>query len=354
LTPDDGASARARLIETRRGPWFDKSLLHAARQECLDLLRRVAREALGADTYLPGWISDAADSVHWDLIERSEERLGHSWRATPSEEQAEEEVRTLIAAATERGDFEDLTLYEQSKIIRSIEEETYAKYAAQISLEIEARKQRKIPKSNPTLTTEKDALGSALDVLHRRGVLDRITRAEVLEAPVEELDAFLLADRARKSASVCGCCGRTLEPEESVHLGEKVYTGMFALYWDRVSKPQICKPRFERTVLCQSCAPEWLMQEAEGVVTQLCAQCDRPMVYRLTFSGPSRTFCSERCGQVYHNQLRKEARARKREIACEICGKSFTASRSDAKTCSKKCKQKALRLRKKREVDQHM
>jgi hypothetical protein len=67
LTSNSGNSARAQLIETRRGTWIDKSLLPAARRECLDVLREAARKAVDEATYMPGYISDATDSVQWDL-----------------------------------------------------------------------------------------------------------------------------------------------------------------------------------------------------------------------------------------------------------------------------------------------
>jgi predicted nucleic acid-binding Zn ribbon protein len=74
------------------------------------------------------------------------------------------------------------------------------------------------------------------------------------------------------------------------------------------------------------------------------------MVYLLTPSQMYRTFCSEPCGRAYNNQLqsqlRKEKRAKEREKVCEVCGKGFTATRKDAKTCSPSCKQKAYRQRK--------
>jgi hypothetical protein len=102
-------------------------------------------------------------------------------------------------------------------------------------------------------------------------------------------------------------------------------------------------------VLCGSCAPEWLSPERDDVTTQLCAHCERPMVYRLTLSELGRTFCSDICNRAYHNQLRKEERAQKREKVCEVCGEEFTATRSDSKTCKPACRQKAYRQRK-REV----
>jgi hypothetical protein len=74
LTSDNSDSARGRFIKTRRGTWIDKSLLPAARRECLSAPKDAARQAVGEATYLPRWISDATDSVEWDLEELSRER----------------------------------------------------------------------------------------------------------------------------------------------------------------------------------------------------------------------------------------------------------------------------------------
>ena len=121
---------------------------------------------------------------------------------------------------------------------------------------------------------------------------------------------------------------------------------MWTLYWDWASKPQLCKLRYERTVLCESCAPEWLSPDRDDVIMQLCAHCERQMVMRMDFSSLERMFCSDVCRQEYHNQLRKENRAEEREKVCEVCGKEFTATRRDAKTCpGGACKQKAYRQR---------
>jgi predicted nucleic acid-binding Zn ribbon protein len=326
-------------------------LLPAARRECLGVLREAARKAVGEATYLPGWISDATDSVEWDLTDLSRERL--EWKPTPAEEEMEEEVYATIDALEDRGAFEGLGFLERMDFEFHVEHRIRSKYESRISKEAEeARKKRRWPKSNPTLITEKDTLNSVLDVLHRRGVLDEIDAADFLRAPMEEDDAQDLARKARTTAAVCGCCGRKLSLEESAYFGAKVYVGMWALYWDRVSKPQICKPHYERTVLCASCAPEWLLPERDNVVTQLCANCERPMVSLLQLSSVDRTFCSDPCRQAYHNQLRKEKRTEERKKVCEICGKEFTATRGDAKTCSERCKQKAYRRRKK-EVNQN-
>jgi predicted nucleic acid-binding Zn ribbon protein len=346
LTSNSGNSARSQLIKTRRGTWIDESLLPAARRECLDILREAARKAVGEATYLSGWISDATDSVEWDLTKLSEERL--EWKPTPAEEEMTEEVYATIDALEDRGAFEGLSLLERVDFEFHVRGRIRSKYESRISNEAEeARKKRRRPKSNPTLITEKDTLNSVLDVLHRCGVLDEIDDADFLRAPMEEDDAQDLAREARTTAAVCGCCGQKLPSKQPTYFGAQVYVGMWALNWDRVRKPQICKPRYERTVLCGSCAPDWLSSDRDDVVTQLCAYCERPMVSRLALSELQRTLCSDPCRRAYRNQMRKEKRAEQRSKVCEVCGEEYTATRRDSKTCSDGCRQMAYRRRRK-------
>ena len=345
MTSNSGNSARAQLIKTRRGSWIDERLLPAARQECLGVLRKAARKAVGEDTYLPGWISEEVESAEVDLDLLSSERL--SWRYASAEWKLDEEVWAAIDELRAQGAFEGLDSRERLDLEDAVEERIRSERGAQIAREIEEARNKKLPKSNPTLITEKDMLNSTLDVLHRRGVLDEIDDADFLRAPMEEYDAQDLAREARTTAAVCGCCGRKLPSKEPTYFGAKVYVGMWALYWDRVRKPQICKLRYERTVLCETCAPEWLSSERDDVVTQLCATCERPMVSRLSLSELQRTLCSDPCRGAYQNQIRKEKRAEERKKACEVCGEEFTATRRDSKTCSDGCRQKAYRQRRK-------
>ncbi len=340
------ASARAQLIKTRRGRWIDKSLLPAARWECLAVLRAAARLAVGEETYLPGWIASASDSVDWDVDELSMERI--RWKPTLTEQKMEEEVDATVDALEDRGAFEGLSFSERFEFEWHVRERIRSKYESQIAHEVEeARKRNPRPKSNPSLVTEMDILNFALDVLHRHGVLNQIMHTHFMQAPLEEDDAESLAREARRTAGLCGCCAQTLYPENPAYFGVKIYVGMTPLLWDQTSKPRICEPLYKRTVLCGACAPGWLSQERDDVVTQLCGQCERPMVYRFTTSELGRTFCSDACGRVYHNQSRRERRAEQCEKVCDVCGEEFTATRNDAKTCSPKCRQKAYRRREK-------
>jgi hypothetical protein len=266
LTSNSGSSARASLIKTRRGTWIDKSLLAAARQECLEILR-VASEAVGEDVI---------------KLVRGDDRIL-------------EEDSFLSNLYWNLGD--------------------YARVWGGLN----------------TLRQE----------LHK------------YRLPEEER-AWELAYDAHETSRMCGCCGRELLAHEPAYCGAKVYTGMLPLSWNSGRKPKICELRYMRTVLCESCAPEWLSQEEDGTVTQLCAHCERPNCLRLDLSELQDTFCSARCQRAYHEQLRKdkraeglEKRARELEKVCEVCGEQFTATRRDTKSCSDGCKQRAYRQRKK-------
>ena len=280
MASENGKSARAQLIRTRRGTWIDKCLLPEARRECLDILREAARTAVGEDAYLPGLISDLSEAIHG----------------------AAEDVEWNRSFST--GDL--------------------------------------------SWISEKELLDLALDVLHSRGVLNSIIESDFVRgAAEEEWEAGQRAREARATARWCGCCGRDLRSQEPAYFGAEVYVGMRPLDWDRVRKPRICHLLYERTVLCRSCAPDWLSQDRDDVVTQLCAHCERPMISRLELSDLQRTLCSDPCRRAYQNQVRKEKRAEERRKVCEVCGERFIATRRDAKTCSAGCKQKAYRQRKK-------
>jgi hypothetical protein len=348
LASEHGDSARARLIKTRRGTWIDRNLLPEARRECLEILRVAARRAVGEDAYVPGWISDVCESVNSEAQVISSERL--TPEPTPAQQRSEEEAYATTEALRAQGAFEGLSKAEYYDFLLFIMESVDSKYAAQVAREDEeaASGRKPIPKSNPTLITEKELLDLVLDMLHEYGVLDAIIELDVLRgAAIEEWEAAELAREARATLKWCGCCGQELPSQEPAYFGAEVYVGMRPLNWDKVSKPRICEPLYERTVLCGSCAPDWLSSERDNVVTQLCAHCERPMVSRLELSELRRTLCSDPCRRAYHNQVRKEKRAEERKKVCEVCGEEFPATRRDQKTCSGGCKQKAYRRRKK-------
>ena len=108
-------------------------------------------------------------------------------------------------------------------------------------------------------------------------------------------------------------------------------------------------------MMCVECAPEWLTSRrgkpmkiipAVDVYEWPCAGCNRPVVFGLS-GGQYRTrvYCSDECRKTYAKQRRKSARSEAWEKTCEVCDSEFVAKRSDAKTCSPACRQKAYRNR---------
>jgi hypothetical protein len=185
--------------------------------------------------------------------------------------------------------------------------------------------------------------------------------------PLEVKEARRLALEARKTAEVCGLCGRNIQDEAGY--ATKVCTGIAVLFGTG--------PKYEDTVVCEGCAPEYMVREAKGEPAELpngglsylsrfiertCATCTRPVVVKKSGHDARRVavpvpdkpgwyqataFCCERCRWAFYNTKRSERSARAREKVCEVCGEQFTATRRDAKTCSPACKQKAYRQRQK-------
>jgi hypothetical protein len=135
LACEHSDSARAQLMRTRRGTWIEKSLLPAARRECLEILREAARQAVGEDTYLPGWISDACESVSHEADDLSRERL--AWEPTPAQQKEEEETDATIEALRSRGAFKGLSMAELFSFLSYVSESIGPRYEAQVACEIE-------------------------------------------------------------------------------------------------------------------------------------------------------------------------------------------------------------------------
>ncbi len=63
----------------------------------------------------------------------------------------------------------------------------------------------------------------------------------------------------------------------------------------------------------------------------------------IVLMGTRQKFCSDACRYAYHNHLRHERGEDERQKVCQVCSKEFTAARSDAKTCSPRCRQRLKR-----------
>jgi predicted RNA-binding Zn-ribbon protein involved in translation (DUF1610 family) len=114
---------------------------------------------------------------------------------------------------------------------------------------------------------------------------------------------------------------------------------------------------------CVLCAAEWVSRpprtlrdtlrairaSSPHVRSYSCPECGRDVVVVRVedVKGRRRSayYCSGRCRDERRLRVARERRARAREKACAECGAEFTATRSDAKTCSPACRQKAYRRR---------
>lgn len=165
------------------------------------------------------------------------------------------------------------------------------------------------------------------NTLPGKQIATRNAPAAALPLPRESLP-----ERARRTAEVCGGCGRALAPGEPVWrvvLGEP--RGGFR--WSRTW-----------TIVCASCRPprRW------DTTNEECAHCRRGVGTTRSldarFRRP-RTFCTECCRVRWFQAQAKAARLAPRQKTCAACGQAFTATRRDARTCSPACRQKAYRER---------
>jgi hypothetical protein len=141
-------------------------------------------------------------------------------------------------------------------------------------------------------------------------------------------------ERARATAETCGKCGRPLSSEDETYL---VRDG---------GGPVV--------PMCEKCAPGWLTSgtgkpmrivPAITVRNWECEGCGRAVIFGMSQAQePYRkyAFCSDAC-RAKPAQERRGASLH--EKVCEACGTGFTSKRSDARTCSPACRQKAHRKR---------
>jgi hypothetical protein len=115
------------------------------------------------------------------------------------------------------------------------------------------------------------------------------------------------------------------------------------------------QPTTDAAPICEECAPDWLPELATRVYKLYmyshkapCEACGREVFF---VSASEKTwgdvFCSEGCRQQRREQRRatRGLRQRPHEKTCEVCAAEFVAKRSDAKTCSSACRQRAYRKR---------
>ena len=153
----------------------------------------------------------------------------------------------------------------------------------------------------------------------------------------ESQEREALRQAARETAETCGKCGEAIGP----------MTHNFEIYRVR---------EYERFIpMCVKCAPEWMVSRrgtpmriipGQEVYEWKCAGCGREVVFSMSESQyRRRIYCSEECKRTWKSKGSKRARTNPVKKTCEACGTQFEAKRSDAKTCSPKCRQRAYRQR---------
>src|SRR5215208_274982 len=115
------------------------------------------------------------------------------------------------------------------------------------------------------------------------------------------------------------------------------------------------RPTLDADPICGECAPDWLPELSTRVYTLhmyphnvQCENCGREVFFVSASErvpAKMRVFC---CDDRRTEAKAKRSSARRVEphtMECEICHTEFSATRSDARTCSPKCRQKAYRQR---------
>ncbi len=136
-----------------------------------------------------------------------------------------------------------------------------------------------------------------------------------------------MARFARRTGAACAECGTLLPPEGPV-------------YRRRVT-------RFDIAVLCESCGPRFMLM-TYGINRWPCVGCGRVVVFEESGRDWYRDgiACSDQCRSRRLYAKRADRLRGELYKSCEVCGKTFTGTRRDAKTCSPACKQRAYRQRK--------
>jgi hypothetical protein len=145
-------------------------------------------------------------------------------------------------------------------------------------------------------------------------------------------------DSSAWTAANCADCGVPLGPADLVYRRRFAYWNGWT-HWKR------------RAAVCVACLPARVRQREP----EACENCGRPMIRDIYYP----LVCSGRCDKAQVNKRsyekhREQISARRTQarahvdhdaIPCAVCGKPFKPKRTDAKTCSNKCRQRAHRAR---------
>jgi predicted nucleic acid-binding Zn ribbon protein len=148
-----------------------------------------------------------------------------------------------------------------------------------------------------------------------------------LMAAEQNYRAALRAETVPRVA--CACCERKFKPDEP-------------MVWQWQLQPY----GYQSVQLCLRCHQSKHPDQLADLDQQPCETCARPMYLDGYHSFHRRRplTCSYQCS--YRRKLKHQSERKRVEhepITCAVCGEMFTPTRSDAKTCSGKCRQKLYR-----------
>src|SRR5262245_12785752 len=156
-----------------------------------------------------------------------------------------------------------------------------------------------------------------------------------------EAQGYDAVQRARAAGDVCGCCFRLMTARTPIIIRPcRTHPWPF-----RIPRgPLDC---WLTVPICSQCghkkrAREWVKHHAaRGRLKKgECRNCGRAMQY----IGATRNACCEACAYMAKLETSKlNRRVEPALIECEVCTEYFVAKRTDATTCSNRCRQKLYR-----------
>jgi hypothetical protein len=132
------------------------------------------------------------------------------------------------------------------------------------------------------------------------------------------------------NARSCTTCGRTFRPRESIFVAVRA--------WPETR---------HGNAVCGTCKPtKNVWGEKANWRRFSCENCGRTVRY---LYGRAYRYCTYHCATAVWTKNATERRSRTRaaqhikRLSCNVCGSTFRATRSDARTCSTTCRQRAHR-----------
>lgn len=195
----------------------------------------------------------------------------------------------------------------------------------------------------------------------------RRRRQQLRGRSADEVKELRLASHT--SAAVCADCFTSLAPTASVTMTRR-FVEHISQRQNAIGMTIPKHDRHERVVICLSCwlidllTPRWgaihgrrYENEQDEAGPRLfldnrmrrlrCEACRRPMRFEIRYGHRLTLYERCCCEECFHTAFRRHDNARRRVVteprACVVCGTVFTPRKSNAVTCSGKCRVKKMR-----------